>query len=340
MSRNVTLVLESSNTYFGGGYTLLKQLVDELEIRQKNTIVYLGYPEVYKTLRDENYQFIKIILTNKLYTLLRYFKKRERVLFFCNLPPFRQQQKSILYFHNPNIIVKGSTTNRKESLRNNAKYLLYRLWLGGFHRNVNLIACQTISIRDQLNKIGARAILLPFYNEIKPIIGEKKYDFCFVSSFAPHKNHNNLISAVKILLKERHFTIALTIVDSEKTQVILNEINEVNQQYGKQCICNFGRISKEQVIRLYSQSRALIFPSFAETFGLPVVEAVQCKLPVLISDRPYAYDLFENPILFDPGNPESIADQMRLFLNGNYIDIVQRLKIDNKLNELIELLSA
>jgi len=191
-----------------------------------------------------------------------------------------------------------------------------------------------------LNKLGAEAILLPFYNEVKPLIEDKKYDFCYVSSFAPHKNHINLIKAVKILLREKHFTIAITIDDSEKTQVLIGQINELNHYYGRQCICNMGRISSEQVIKLYSQSRAFVFPSFTETFGLPVVEAVQCKLPVLISNRPYAHDLLENPILFDPENPESIAEQMRFFLDGEFNDTVQKLKIDNKLSELVELLSA
>jgi len=50
--------------------------------------------------------------------------------------------------------------------------------------------------------------------------------------------------------------------------------------------------------------------------------------------------LLENPILFDPENPESIAEQMRFFLDGEFNDTVQKLKIDNKLSELVELLSA
>jgi len=340
MPEKKTVIIESSNTYFGGGYTLLKQLVDKLELRQQYTIVFLEYPEIYKTFQGTKYLHVKFIITNRLSTLLRYFKKRERVLFFCNLPPIRKQEKSVLYFHNPNILRTSFSISNNLSLFLKVKYMMYKLWLKSFYKNVNHVACQTLSVRDQLKKLGAKAILLPFYNEVIPLIEDKRFDFCYVSSFAPHKNHNNLIKAIKILRKEKHFNIAITIDDSEKTQVLIGQIKELNHNYGGQCICNMGRISREQVIKLYSQSRALVFPSFTETFGLPVVEAVQCNLPVLISDRPYAYDLLENPIVFDPENPESIAEQMRLFLDGNYNNTIQRLKTDNKINELIELLIA
>lgn len=340
MSNRSVLIIESSNTFFGGGYTLLKQLIDELESRHQVTIVFIGYREVYSELVGHNYIFVRIILTRKAATLLRYLKKRERVLFFCNLPPFRKQKASILYFHNPNILGTSFSINNSISLSLKVKYLIYNLWLRGFHRNVNYIACQTLSIKDQLKKIGTDAILLPFYNIIRPSVEEKKYDFCYVSALAPHKNHKNLIRAIEILIPEYQFTVALTIEETIKNRVVIRKLDEVNSCYGRKCIINLGRIDKEQVIQLYSQSRALIFPSFSETFGLPVVEAAQCKLPILISDRNYAYDLIENPIVFDPENPDSIAKQMRLFLNGKYNNIVQRLKIDNKLVELIDLLSA
>jgi len=128
MPKKETVIIESSNTYFGGGFSLLKQLVDELESRQQLTIVFLGYADVLQTLKRQNYQFIKLIPTNTPETLLRYLRKRERVLFFCNLPPFRKQRQSILYFHNQSILTPFSINNQKFSLKRESKNRIYMVW--------------------------------------------------------------------------------------------------------------------------------------------------------------------------------------------------------------------
>jgi glycosyltransferase involved in cell wall biosynthesis len=45
-----------------------------------------------------------------------------------------------------------------------------------------------------------------------------------------------------------------------------------------------GRVSNEELNALYSQTDALVFPSFIEGFGWPVIEAQACGCPVIASD--------------------------------------------------------
>jgi glycosyltransferase involved in cell wall biosynthesis len=47
-----------------------------------------------------------------------------------------------------------------------------------------------------------------------------------------------------------------------------------------------GRVPDAEVRQLMAGARALLMPSFAEGFGLPVAEALACGLPVLCSDIP------------------------------------------------------
>lgn len=58
---------------------------------------------------------------------------------------------------------------------------------------------------------------------------------------------------------------------------------------------------------MYGQSRAAIYPSLFESFGLPLLEAKEAGLPVLASERDYVRDVIEPNITFDPLSPLSIA---------------------------------
>jgi alpha-1,3-rhamnosyl/mannosyltransferase len=47
-----------------------------------------------------------------------------------------------------------------------------------------------------------------------------------------------------------------------------------------------GEVSEHELVALYSGAVALIYPSYYEGFGLPVLEAMQCGTPVIISRDP------------------------------------------------------
>lgn len=50
----------------------------------------------------------------------------------------------------------------------------------------------------------------------------------------------------------------------------------------------------DELLRLLTGARALLFPSFAEGFGLPVIEALQHGVPVLLSDLPVFHEFAAN----------------------------------------------
>jgi len=79
---------------------------------------------------------------------------------------------------------------------------------------------------------------------------------------------------------------------------------------------NAGRLSPSECLAMYHRVDALFFPSVAESYGLPLVEAMTLGLPVLCSDRPFARWLCgQEAIYFDPADPEdawrAIADLER-----------------------------
>jgi len=71
---------------------------------------------------------------------------------------------------------------------------------------------------------------------------------------------------------------------------------------------------------------ALVFPSYFEGFGVPIIEAMQCEIPVITSNTSSMPEIGGDAALYgDPDNADSIAKQM-----------IQLYKDENLRNSLIE----
>lgn len=78
-----------------------------------------------------------------------------------------------------------------------------------------------------------------------------------------------------------------------------------------------GRTDDDALGRLYREASAFLFPSLYEGFGLPVLEALACGTPVVVSDRPELREVAaEYGVYCDPTDPVDIAAKLRLVLEG------------------------
>jgi glycosyltransferase involved in cell wall biosynthesis len=72
-----------------------------------------------------------------------------------------------------------------------------------------------------------------------------------------------------------------------------------------------GPISRDDLAALYAGAEAFLFPSLAEGFGLPVLEAMACGTPVITSDRSSLPEVARDAAaLCDPTDPSSIAEAL------------------------------
>lgn len=79
-----------------------------------------------------------------------------------------------------------------------------------------------------------------------------------------------------------------------------------------------GRQPYEEVLRRYRTS-TLVFPSYIETVGLPLLEARAAGTVVLAADTVFAREVlagYENAYFFDPFKPEELADLMGKVVSG------------------------
>jgi glycosyltransferase involved in cell wall biosynthesis len=78
-----------------------------------------------------------------------------------------------------------------------------------------------------------------------------------------------------------------------------------------------GYVTTQQRIDLYADAVMLVLPSYEEGFGLPVLEAMACGVPVIVSSRgslPEVAGDAATPI--DPDDPDGFASHMRALLDG------------------------
>ncbi|WNM25512.1 glycosyltransferase family 1 protein [Demequina capsici] len=80
-----------------------------------------------------------------------------------------------------------------------------------------------------------------------------------------------------------------------------------------------GYVSDDDLRALYAGARAVVFPSLAEGFGLPLVEAAAAGAPALVvSDIPvFRWICGDGAVYVDPTVPESVADGLRAAIRGD-----------------------
>ncbi|HWD56578.1 MAG TPA: glycosyltransferase [Acidimicrobiales bacterium] len=71
-----------------------------------------------------------------------------------------------------------------------------------------------------------------------------------------------------------------------------------------------GEITDEAIVALYRTAELVVFPSFAEGYGLPVAEAMACGAPVVASTNPALTELVAPGATFDPYSEDAIAAAM------------------------------
>ena len=69
-----------------------------------------------------------------------------------------------------------------------------------------------------------------------------------------------------------------------------------------------GRVPLEETVSFYRAADVFVYPSFNETFGLPILEAMACGCPVVTSDTSAMPETAGGAaVLTDPSDPASIA---------------------------------
>lgn len=137
----------------------------------------------------------------------------------------------------------------------------------------------------------------------------------FVGRRDPYKNLVGLIRAYARLVRDFKITNKLLIVGEPdprypEPEIIADELNLREE------IDFRGYVEKSELVKIYRNASVLVLPSLYEGFGLPVVEAMACGVPVIVSNTPALVEITGgNGIYIDPDDTDGLVRAMRDILH-------------------------
>ena len=134
--------------------------------------------------------------------------------------------------------------------------------------------------------------------------------FLFVGLIHPRKNLSTLIKAYD-KLKKKYSTHAKLLVAGN----IHWWTKDLKEAYGntsfKEDIIFTGRLQTEELKVVIPSALALTYVSFFEGFGIPVLEAMYCDVPVIASDTSSIPEVGGEAVLYtDPYSADAVCEKM------------------------------
>jgi glycosyltransferase involved in cell wall biosynthesis len=320
--RSPATILHAPNVHTGGGLVLLRALLASwpagarfalLDARAREQLV---LPEGVDVRWVDPRAAARLAAERHLRTIAQ---RGDTVLCFHGLPPLLPSRARVLVFLQNRLylgINPLSAFKRRTALRLAFERLIGRR----LRHHVDAYIVQTPTMAGALRTWhgGApRVRVLPFVDDwVAPVrSAAPKWDFVYVADGEAHKNHARLYEAWRLLAQTgRRPRLALTL-GTARDAALIAQAGALRAECGAE-VHNLAGLSREAVLALYADARALIFPSTSESFGLPLIEAARCGLPIVAAELDYVRDVCVPALTFDPLSPPSIAEAVQRFLDA------------------------
>jgi glycosyltransferase involved in cell wall biosynthesis len=146
----------------------------------------------------------------------------------------------------------------------------------------------------------------------------------YVGNVTPHKNIDTLARAMPELYERYNVQLVLPSARS----VFLERVDRSMRDLGvRDMVVLPGYVPDEDLAKLYAMASCYVFPSLAEGFGLPPLEAMASGLPVACSDIPVLREVCgEAAVYFDPHDPKHLAEVVGSIVSDSALrtDLINR----------------
>ena len=139
----------------------------------------------------------------------------------------------------------------------------------------------------------------------------------FVSNLGKNKNLIGLVKAFSLLynkLKARYHLVIAGEIWAKDDFAVAQEI--IQKEKIEEYVHFLGRVEYTKLPTLYRNAMLFVFPSYSETFGLPLVEAMASGLPIVASNAPSCPEICQDAaVYFNPADVEEMGSAMHTVLS-------------------------
>jgi glycosyltransferase involved in cell wall biosynthesis len=145
-----------------------------------------------------------------------------------------------------------------------------------------------------------------------PVARDGVTTFLYVMNYTLQKNLGFLLRALALARAEGlPVRVAVTSRLDRGPRACFDEDRAIIEQHdlvGSGYLAPVGPTYGADLVELYRSVDACVFPSFCESFGHPLVEAMAAGKPLVCADRPYARELCgDHAAYVDPDRPEELV---------------------------------
>ncbi|MFZ2153802.1 MAG: glycosyltransferase family 1 protein [Candidatus Moraniibacteriota bacterium] len=327
----------------------VQKLIENLEkIDKENQYFIFLLEENFNEFRPKNKNFKKVVANYRWYTLSEQINipkllKRYN-LDLVHFPhfnvPFFYRKKFVITIHDLILLnfptIKGTKLN---PLFYWFKFLGYKFIIGSaIRRAEKIITVSNFSKKDILKnypKISSKKVMVA-YEACDRVSGETLRDseeilnkygiikpyLLYVGNAYPHKNLEKLADAWKLILAKNQKDNLLErdpiLVLVGKRDYFYDKLADYILKLKVKNINLVGFVSDDDLGVIYKNSSAYVFPSLYEGFGLPPLEAMSWKTPVISSNHGCMREILrDGAYYFDGTNADSIAQAILTVLKND-----------------------
>lgn len=332
-----TIVISGINMVEGGIFTILDNCLQTISIYSRNNnikVIALVHDkskfkfsniEIFEYPKSKKYWFLR------LYYEYFYFKKLSKKikpdvwLSLHDVSPNIIAKKRFVYCHHPTIFYKSTFKDWKFDYKIGVFSIFYKFLYRINIRKNDAVFVQQHWIKKEFESIfNIDNVIVCKPEYVEQITTEKtqlevdKVHFLYPSFPRTFKNFEIIFDAIQLLNESTknkvifHFT---TIKDNpNKFATLLYKKYNILKE-----VCFWGKVDRNELLKLYNSTDCLVFPSKLETWGLPLSEAKAFKKPILAANLPYAKEtvgVYDKVSFFDSNSPKELAQLITEFVNN------------------------
>ena len=152
---------------------------------------------------------------------------------------------------------------------------------------------------------------------------EKSFDACFLGRLNKSKGVYDLVEVWNTVCEgKKNVKLAIIGVGPER-----GRISELAIKMGLESnIALLGFVSRDKKYEILQNSKIFVFPSYLESWGIAIAEAMACSLPVVAYDLPVYKEVFDDKLItVFVGDIDAMAKQV--------ISLIRKTKVARKIGE-------